>query len=132
MSKATVVGDALVITSELTLEDIKTAEKYGPDKLVLKGGEDGKEELFAICSCDGAGDINDYGAAFGRIARDGTGAACITMMLGKVGPDVQQYVADLVGPALIKLNKLEAQIVEAMPEIEAYKNAMLEAIQVVQ
>lgn len=132
MSKATVIGDALIITSELTLEDIKTVEKYGPEKLVLKGGEDGKEELFAICSSNGAGDINDFGAVFGRTARDGSNAACITMMLGDVQGDVQQHVADLVGPSLIKLNKLEAQILEAMPEIEAYKAAMLDAIQVVQ
>lgn len=132
MSKATVVGDALIVTSELTLEDIKTVEKYAPEHLVLKGGEDGKEELFAICSSDGAGDINDFGAVFGRTARDGSNAACITSMLGDVPGDVHQYVADLIGPALIKLNKLEAQILEAMPEIEAYKAAMLDAIQVVQ
>lgn len=132
MSKATVVGDALVVTSALSLEDIKTVEKYGPEHLVLKGGEDGKEELFAICSCEGPGDINDVGAAFGRSTRDDGGFACITMMVGDIKGDAAQYVADLIGPALYKLNKLEEQIVAAMPEIEAYKAAMLDSIQIVQ
>lgn len=132
MSKATVVGDALVITSDLSLEDIKTVEKYGPEHLVLKGGEDGKEELFAICSCEGNGDINECGAAFGRTTRDDDKFACITMMIGDVKGDVAQYVADLIGPALYKLNKLEAQVVAAMPEIEAYKAAMMDSIEVVQ
>ena len=132
MSKATVVGDALVITSDLSLEDIKTVEKYGPEHLVLKGGEDGKEELFAICSCEGSGDINECGAAFGRTTRDDGKYAVITMMIGDVKGDVAQYVADLIGPALYKLNKLEAQIMAAMPEIEAYKGAMLDSIEVVQ
>lgn len=132
MSKATVIGDALVITSGLTLEQIKTVEKYGPEKLVLKGGEDGKEELFAICSTEGSGEINEYGATFGRTARDGSNAACITMLIGKVEDDVQQHVADMIGAAVIKLNKLEEQILAALPEIEAYKAAMLDAIEVVQ
>lgn len=132
MSKATVIGDALVITSALTLDQIKAVEKYAPEKTVLKGGEDGKEEIFAICSSDDAGDINEFGAAFGRTTRDEAGTACITMMLGKVEGDIQAHVADLIGAALVKLNKLEEQILAALPEVEAYKAAMLSAIEVVQ
>ena len=132
MSKATICGDAINITSGLTLKDIKMVEKYAPQHLVLKGGDDGKEELFAVCTCDGPGDIDDNGAVFGRATRDEDGFAYITMMLGDVHGDVSQYVADLIGPALYKLNKLEEQILDALPEVEAYKEAMMASIEVVQ
>ena len=42
MAKITIAGDAVVVTSALKLEDIKTIEKYRRNALVLKGGEDGK------------------------------------------------------------------------------------------
>ena len=43
MAKIVIAGDAVVVTSAMKLEDIKTIEKYRPKELVLKGGEDGKE-----------------------------------------------------------------------------------------
>ena len=41
MAKIVIAGDAVVVTSAMKLEDIKTIEKYRPKELVLKGGEDG-------------------------------------------------------------------------------------------
>ena len=42
------MGQAIVVVSDVKLEDIKKIEKYRPDALVLKGGEDNKEEIFRI------------------------------------------------------------------------------------
>ena len=70
MAKITIAGDAAVVTSAMKLEDIKTIEKYRPKELVLKGGEDGKEPIFAVGTTNGAGNINAFGASFGAETRD--------------------------------------------------------------
>lgn len=75
MAKIVIAGDAVVITSALKLSDIKTVEKYRPNELILKGGEDGKEPIFALGTTTGSGNINAVGASFGREASDGSGLA---------------------------------------------------------
>ena len=62
MAKIVIAGDAIVVTSALKLEDIRAIEKYRPNELVLKGGEDGKEPIFAVGTTAGAGNINAVGA----------------------------------------------------------------------
>ena len=58
MSKAIIAGEAVVVTSSMKLEDLETIAKYRPEALTLKGGEDGKEPIFAISITKGAGDIH--------------------------------------------------------------------------
>ena len=80
MAKIVIAGDAVVITSALKLEDIKTIAKYNPKALTLMGGEDGKEPIFAIGVTNGPGSINDVGASFGRESYDDEKLAVITMV----------------------------------------------------
>jgi len=82
MAKIVIAGDAVVVTSALKLEDIHTIEKYRPKALVLKGGEDGKEPIFAIGTTSGAGNINEVGASFGRESHDEGKLATVTMVIG--------------------------------------------------
>lgn len=63
MAKIVIAGDAIVVTSAMKLEDIKTIEKYRPNALTLMGGEDGKEPIFAIGTTEGCGNINQVGAS---------------------------------------------------------------------
>ena len=58
MAKIVIAGDAIVVTSAMKLEDIKTIEKYRPNALTLMGSEDGKEPIFAIGTTEGCGNIN--------------------------------------------------------------------------
>ena len=53
MAKVKTMGQAIVVVSEVKLEDIKKIQKYRPEALVLKGGEDNKEEIFRIGIGDG-------------------------------------------------------------------------------
>lgn len=130
MAKIVVAGDAVVVTSELKLEDIKTVQKYRPDALILKGGEDGKEEIFRIAAVSGPGDIGVFGAAFGQATRDEERKAVITMMLGQPVGDVKEYIADKWGAALMNLGKLEESIPAALAEIAAQKEAVIANITV--
>ena len=83
MSKVVVAGKAIVINSGVKLEDLKLIKKFRPDALILKGGEDGKEQIFRIDVAENeAGNINKYGAVFGEATRD-EGFATLTMILEK-------------------------------------------------
>ena len=133
MAKITIAGDAVVVTSALKLEDIKTIEKYRRDALVLKGGEDGKEPIFAIGTTDGCGNINEVGASFGRETHDDEKLAVITMCTG-VGTsgDIKEWVADRIGRAIINLNKLEEKLPAVLEEIAAEKAEVMSNISVVE
>lgn len=132
MAKIVIAGDAIVVTSALKLEDIRTIEKYRPKELVLKGGEDGKEPIFAVGTTAGAGNINAVGASFGRESHDDQKLATITMCTNGVTGDVKEWVADHIGGAIISLNKLEDKLPAVLEEIAAEKAAVLSNITVAQ
>ena len=133
MAKITIAGDAVVVTSALKLEAIKTIEKYRRDALVLKGGEDGKEPIFAIGTTDGCGNINEVGASVGRATNAEEKLAVITMCTG-VGTsgDIKEWVADRIGRAIINLNKLEEKLPAVLDEIAAEKAQVMSNITVAQ
>ena len=131
MAKIVIAGEAVVITSSLKLEDIKAIEKYRPNDLVLKGGEDGKEPIFRIGATTGAGSINSVGASFGREASDGSGLACITMVKTGVPTDnIKEWVADSLGSAITNLNALEEKLPEVLTAINTQKATVMANITV--
>lgn len=131
MAKIVIVGDAVVVTSAMKLEDLRDIKKHRPSALVLKGGEDGKEPVFAIDVTKGNGDINQYGASFGAASRDDEKLATITMVAPGVDGDIKEFVADKLGSALINLNKLEETLPSVVQSIAAEKAQVMDAIAVV-
>lgn len=134
MSKVTIVGDAVVVTSSMKHKDLLTIAKYRPDALILKGGEDNKEKLFRISvNEDGVSEIGKYGAVFGSESRDEKKLATITLVLtNPTKGDVKEQVADELGSAIINLGKLEATLPSVLDEIKAEKNSVMESISVAQ
>ena len=130
MAKITIAGDAVVITSALKLEDIKTIEKYRPKALTLMGGEDGKEAIFAIGTTNGPGSINAVGASFGRESYGEDKLAVITMVADGVTGDPKEWVADRIGGAVMHLNELEDKLPAVLEELAGQKAAVMDAITV--
>ena len=129
MAKIVIAGDAVVVTSAMKLEDLRTIQKYRPEELILKGGEDGKEPIFGIGVTDYDGSINKVGASCGRESHDGEKLATITMYVdGKYPDDIKEWVADTIGNAIINLNKLEEKLPAVLEEIEAEKANILSNI----
>lgn len=130
MAKIVIAGQAVVVTSEMALEDLKTIKKYRPDALILKGGEDGKESVFAIGI--GEGKINTVGVSFSEATRDEAKKATLTMTTNYDGDDIEGFVSDSIGAALMNLNKLEATLPAVLEEIAAEKATIKSNITVVQ
>lgn len=132
MAEIIIAGDAIVVTSSKTLEDIKTLEKYAPKALRLyETNEDGKkEEVFCVGSTNGEGSINQYGASFNSITHDDKKLATITMSIPHGITNAVEYTADLIGKAIIMLNKVEENLDGALEQVAADKAAVLENITV--
>lgn len=132
MAKITIVGKAAVISSSMKLKDLETIQKYRRDALTLKGGEDGKEPIFAIGVGEGAGVISKTGAYFTEETNTEEKLACITMTLGCVDGDVREVLADKLGSAMMSLNKLEATLPAILDEIAIEKAHIMESIEIAQ
>lgn len=132
MAKIIVAGNAVVVTSAHTLEDIKTLEKYNPKALTLfEENEDGKKEpVFAVGSTGGKGAINQFGASFADAAHDGSGLATITECLPAGVGDAKEFVADKYGAAVVRLNKLEEGFEAALEQVKADKAEIEANIQI--
>lgn len=130
MAKITIAGDAVVVTSALKLEDIKTINKYRPQALVL---EEDDEPIFAIGITKGAGSINEVGASFGRESHDDDKFATITLIFDSKGKDkdgLVEAVSDELGSAITNLIKLEAKLPAVLEEIAAEKAMIMSNITV--
>lgn len=133
MSKITLNGDAVVITSALKAADIEVAQKYNPKALsVFEKNEDDKlEEVFTV-GVGTNGGVNKYGITFNGVSRDGNGFATLTLPFnGSSDPaTAKDQIADKYGFAIAQLNKVEAGLPAALKEIAAAKKAVVDAITV--
>lgn len=134
MAKLSILGDAVVITSAITLEDIRKIEKFNKGALTIHEEVDGeKTPVFAISSGK-TGDINQFGATFASETRDDAKFAQITLCTCAAGvtSDAAEWAAEKFGKALMRLNQLEERVPAILQEIAAEKEAVMANITVVQ
>lgn len=132
MAKITVAGQAIVVKSSLTLDDIEAVKKYRPDALTLYKGEGSEKEpdfMIGITSSS-AGCIGTYGVEFSAESHDEEKHATVTMLLPNEVDDVKGYVADQIGSAVLKLAKLEESLPKVIEEIAAEREKIGELIHV--
>lgn len=130
MAKINVVGNALIITSEVRAEDILLAQKFRPEALTLE--DENKDPVFMIGVTKGTGSINGFGVSFDGVARDGSGKATLTLAFdGPSDPDdVKAAIADKYGIAIARLNQIETALPEVLADIAEQKAAVVAAIEV--
>lgn len=127
MAKIKIMDKAVVVTSGVKLDDIKMIEKYRKAALVLMEGEgDKKEPVFALGTTGSS--INTYGASFDHANAEGY--AVLTMTTNYEGEKIKEFVADELGEAIRKLNKLEATIPGVLAAVKDERKAIMESITV--
>lgn len=134
MAKLSILGNAVVVTSAMKLEDIRTIEKYNRDALILKEDVEGKKVPVFGVATGKTGEINQNGATFADETRDDDKFAQITLCTCADGitGDVKEWAADKFGKAITRLNQLEATIPAVLEGIAADKAAVMANITVVQ
>lgn len=130
MAKTKIFGEAIVITSTLKLDELKSVSKYYKEKLNLYGGEDGKELLFGIrVAPDGMGVLSADGAFFAPTSRVEGGYATITMTVPSGVEDAKKWMVDTHGGALMHLAELEKKLPDVIAKIVADEKAVAESIE---
>lgn len=135
MAKTKIVGDALVITSELKLTDLELVQKYEPAALKLYNVDDNgkKNPCFAICVQPGAlqkFDVTDNGITFRKASRDG-GFAEITCSVPAGEGDVRELVAEKFGGAISGLIRLEQELPDVIEAITERRQSVIDCIEVI-
>lgn len=128
MSKISVCGDAIVITSSMKLSDLRTIERFRPEALAVL--DEDKEVVFAIGTTNGCGTVNEYGMSFGSETHDENKLATITMCGREIAGDVKEYIADNFGGVIAKLNELEEKLPEVLRDIQTAKQRVMDSITV--
>lgn len=132
MASIKVVGDAVVITSALKLEDIKLVQAVRPKALEVSQDEDGKKKmLFRLGAGDGKGSITEFGIVFGRVTNDGQGFAQYTQEICAGDKDVKEYVAGIFGVPVMYLNELENTLPDVIADIKRQHQNVLDSIELV-
>ena len=135
MANVKIVGDAVVITSALKLEDIKLVQKTFPKKLSLyEEDETGKMNPYFRVEV-GTGevrptDVSQYGITFRKESREG-GFAQITCKIPAGEGDPKELVAEAFGGPLMSLCALEEALPQVVDSINDRKQAVLASIEVV-
>ena len=126
MAKIIIAGDAVVIQAGVTLESIKTLEKYSPKSLILtEVDEDGKKQpVFRVMTTKGSGSASAAGICFAGASHDGSGLATVTAKLPDGVHDAKAWVADEYGVAVVRLNQLEETFEAALADVDTAKAAV--------
>lgn len=133
MAKVLIAGNAVVITSEYSLSDLRKVAKHRPECLTLKNAND--ENIFSVFVEDsGAGTISNYGVLFADETRDAEKRATLTMTVcsDEEITDIRQYVIDEIGTGLSRLKEIENNLCFALSEIDAEIEALMNDITVAQ
>ena len=131
--RSKIVGQALVITLDTKLDDLKRAAKYAPKAMYLFGEDDEGHtaERFRVRVVDKpvTGDLNKYGATIGGCNADGF--AQITLPLQGVEAEKRRgTVIDLYGKAMFDLAEVETNVAAALDTIDTQIASVVEHMEV--
>lgn len=128
MAKIQILGDAVVITSNVQAETLEKLAKYNPKALKLVDAES-KKELFAV----GQGCVpsaSKFGIVFSGKNEEGNATATFGMPSGLTNDEKKALIQDEYGFALLNLNKIEGQINDNAAELSAAFATVQESIEI--
>lgn len=127
MAKITVAGNALVITSKYSREEIKNVEKHAPQALTLL---DEKKTPYFKLSQNGDGKVNKYGVSLNKTSNNGK--ACTTIIIDQNEALTRDWVAEEYSVLVNNMKKVEDQIEEAMLAVREQIETARTSIEVIE
>jgi hypothetical protein len=128
MAKIRAIDQAVVITSELTNEQLAKAVKYFPEVLTLKTKNDDDKlvPLFTVGVAKVAS-VSKFGIAFPQGAKDEK--ASITIQIDKLSKAKRtEFVKDEYGKVIMYLNLVEKAFADAEKAFDADYKALDDSI----
>lgn len=111
-----VCGNAVTLKSAFTLEEINRAALYRPKSVQLLD-EDGNALFYTLVGERGV--VAPTGVIYEAESCDGSGRAVVTVRLdAEPNRPVREVIVEEYGPVIEKAEKVEAQVREALEEID--------------
>jgi hypothetical protein len=107
MAKFKVVGDAAVLISDISVETLEKLETFRPEALQLL--DEDKEPIFAIATGP-HGHMGSFGVCFDSKTPTNKAQLTLNLPVNMTNAEKKEYIKTKFGLALLKLNKLEANI----------------------
>lgn len=134
MAQIKVTGDAMVITSALSLETIESLNKLSSDSLILKSEATASEEaypIFVIGSRAGSEAVFDSrGIRFTGKNTEGKATATILMPSNMSAEKREEYIKDRYTTAIARLLKAEEVVAAAAVVVKAERDSAYAAIEI--
>jgi len=117
--KIKTIGNSLVVTTEVTMEDLKKLQAGKSEALALTKEVDGKKQEYFRVAAGKTGSLNTFGATFSADTNTAPKKAMLTVDISGKGTDedVKKYVAEKFGAAILNLRKVEEQFQPALTQI---------------
>lgn len=126
--KIKVTGNVAVITSGVKVEDLKKVIKFHGIPVLTEGEK--KEPVFAINFKEGNSQLTDVALTYSDVDSEGFGTATIAVA-GKTPTEKKEKFVDTYAKALVKVEKLEAQIAQMLTEANNTVAKVEESIEVI-
>ena len=125
MADVRIAGNTVVITSTVTLEQIKRLEKHRPEALEVRNAKD--EVTFRVGT--GSNSLNTFGASFNSATLDERKLALIQIEIPDGVTDAKTWFAETYGKALVLLKQVEAELNTAIRVVAGEINVIMRDIQ---
>lgn len=130
MAKIKTLGDTLMVSTDLTKNEIETAERHVPEALTLKNEEG--SAYFSIAFSN-VGNVSKYGVNFNCIGTDGCVSVNVPNVLtGDHSDTVKErfLIEDKYASVLFNLIKIEAQVRAAIGQVREMIDSVSESIEI--
>ena len=114
MADVKIAGNTIVLTSTVTLEQIKRIEKHRPEALEIRNAKE--EIIFRVGT--GSNALNDHGASFNAATLDDRELAYISLPIPPGVTDAKRYFAETFGQQHLYLKAIEQRLSSVLVEVE--------------
>ena len=128
MANVKIIGNAMVLTSDLKVEELNTVKKYTKDGLKLK--DEKGNEIFSIACTPGHSSISSYGVSYGEENAEGYAQASLVLDESIKAEERMATVLDNYAIAIGNLKTLETYIREAYTGINKTVEEIKDSIEV--
>ena len=125
MANVKIAGNVIIITSTMTLAQIKRLEKHRPEALAIRNEKN--EVIFRVGTGSNAFNVN--GASFNSATKDDRELAFISLEIPADVTDGRRYFAEIHGKAHMQLKRIESGLADVLTAVEAEINEIMNDVQ---
>jgi len=114
MANVKIAGNIIVLTSTVTMNQLRQLEKHRPKALTILDEEN--TPVFRIGT--GSNALTTHGASFNAATLDGRELAYITLTIPEGVTDGKRYFAEIYGNAHLQLKQIEGRLPNIIDEVD--------------